>query len=219
MAFSAGLDGGHNHSKVGIAHSYHQFHRCPRMHTHIHTCVNLPANPRTGRRSTSDVGGELASHCSREGGGGQTHPSPTSNLKQTQVSIAAERTSSVVFTSLPPATPSSRSEGLDGGHNHRKVGIAHSYHQFYRCPRTHTHIHTCVNLPANPWTGRRSTSDVGGELASHKGLHIFITGKREGILAGTKNRLLPLIINTPIKVHSPKRCAEWNKVCVNEKNS
>ena len=49
-----------------------------------------------------------------------------------------------------------------------------------------------------------------------KGLHIFIPGKREGILAGTRNRLLPLITNTPIKVHSPKRCAEWNKVCVNE---
>ena len=50
-----------------------------------------------------------------------------------------------------------------------------------------------------------------------KGLHIFIPGKREGILAGTRNCLLPLITNTPIKVHSPKRCAEWNKVCVNEK--
>ena len=50
-----------------------------------------------------------------------------------------------------------------------------------------------------------------------KGLHIFIPGKREGILAGTRNHLLPLITNTPIKVHSPKRCAEWNKVCVNEK--
>ena len=50
-----------------------------------------------------------------------------------------------------------------------------------------------------------------------KGLHIFIPGKREGILAGTKNRLLPLITNTPIKVHSPKKCTEWNKECVNEK--
>ena len=50
-----------------------------------------------------------------------------------------------------------------------------------------------------------------------KGLHIFIPGKREGILAGTRNRLLPLITNTPIKVHSPKKCAEWNKECVNEK--
>ena len=50
-----------------------------------------------------------------------------------------------------------------------------------------------------------------------KGLHIFIPGKREGILAGTRNRLLPLITNTPIKVYSPNRCAEWNKVRVNEK--
>ena len=37
-----------------------------------------------------------------------------------------------------------------------------------------------------------------------KGLHIFIPGKREGILAGTKNRLLPLITNTPISVLSPR---------------
>ena len=50
-----------------------------------------------------------------------------------------------------------------------------------------------------------------------KGLHIFIPGKREGILAGTRNRLLPIITNTPIRVHSPKRCEEWNKVYVNEK--
>ena len=50
-----------------------------------------------------------------------------------------------------------------------------------------------------------------------KGLHIFIPGKREGILAGTRNRLLPLITNTPITVHSPKKCAEWNKEAVNEK--
>ena len=50
-----------------------------------------------------------------------------------------------------------------------------------------------------------------------KGLHIFIPGKREGILAGTKNRLLPLITNTPITVHSPKKCPEWNKEAVNEK--
>ena len=49
-----------------------------------------------------------------------------------------------------------------------------------------------------------------------KSLHIFIPGKREGILAGTRNRLLPLITNTPIKVHSPKKCAEWKKECVNE---
>ena len=95
----------------------------------INSSVNLPASPRTGRRSTSDVGGELASHCSREGGEGQTHPFPTANLKRTQVSLAAERTSSVVFASRPPATPSSRAEGLDGGHNHSKVGIAHSHHQ------------------------------------------------------------------------------------------
>ena len=50
-----------------------------------------------------------------------------------------------------------------------------------------------------------------------KGLHIFIPRKREGILAGTRNRLLPLITNTPISVHSPKQCEEWNKVCVNKK--
>ena len=53
--------------------------------------------------------------------------------------------------------------------------------------------------------------------ACGKGLHIFIPGKREGILAGTRNRLLPLITNTPITVHSPKKCAEWNKESVNEK--
>ena len=50
-----------------------------------------------------------------------------------------------------------------------------------------------------------------------KSLHIFIPGKREGILAGTRNRLLPLITNTPITVHSPKNCTEWNKESVNEK--
>ena len=50
-----------------------------------------------------------------------------------------------------------------------------------------------------------------------KGLHIFIPGKREGILTGTKNRLLPLITNTPITVLSPKNCPEWNKEAVNEK--
>ena len=77
----------------------------------INSSVNLPASPRTGRRSTSDVGGELASHCSREGGEGQTHPFPTANLKRTQVSLAAKRTSSVVFASRPPATPSSRAIG------------------------------------------------------------------------------------------------------------
>ena len=53
--------------------------------------------------------------------------------------------------------------------------------------------------------------------ACGKGLHIFIPGKRERILGGTRNHFLPLITNTPINVHSPKRCAEWNKVCVNEK--
>ena len=37
-----------------------------------------------------------------------------------------------------------------------------------------------------------------------KGLHIFIPGKREGSLAGTRNRLFPLITNTRITVHSPK---------------
>ena len=50
-----------------------------------------------------------------------------------------------------------------------------------------------------------------------KGLHIFIPGKREGILAGTRNCLLPLITNTPITVHSPKKCAKWNMEAVNEK--
>ena len=50
-----------------------------------------------------------------------------------------------------------------------------------------------------------------------KGLHIFIPGKREGIVAGTRNCLLPLITNTTIKVHSPKRCEEWNKKCINER--
>ena len=50
-----------------------------------------------------------------------------------------------------------------------------------------------------------------------KGLHIFIPGKREGILAGTRNRLLHYITNIPITVHSPKKCAEWNKESVNEK--
>ena len=50
-----------------------------------------------------------------------------------------------------------------------------------------------------------------------KGLHIFIPRKQEGILAGTRNRLLPLITNTPITVHSPKKCPEWNKEAVNEK--
>ena len=50
-----------------------------------------------------------------------------------------------------------------------------------------------------------------------KGLHIFIPGKREGILAGTRNRLLPSITNTPITVHSPKKCTEWNKESLNEK--
>ena len=50
-----------------------------------------------------------------------------------------------------------------------------------------------------------------------KGLHIFIPGKREGILAGTKNCLLPLITNTPITVLSPKKCPEWKKEAVNKK--
>ena len=50
-----------------------------------------------------------------------------------------------------------------------------------------------------------------------KGLHIFIPGKREGIFAGTKNRLLPLITNTPIAVLSPKKVPELNKDSVNEK--
>ena len=50
-----------------------------------------------------------------------------------------------------------------------------------------------------------------------KGLHIFIPGKRDGILAGTRNRLLPLITNTPIQVTCPKKCEQWKKVCVNER--
>ena len=50
-----------------------------------------------------------------------------------------------------------------------------------------------------------------------KGLHIFIPGKREGILAGTRNCLLPLITNTPIQVHCPKHWCQWNKVWVDEK--
>ena len=50
-----------------------------------------------------------------------------------------------------------------------------------------------------------------------KGLHIFIPGKRDGILAGTRNRLLPLITNTPIQVTCPKKCVQWKNVCVNER--
>ena len=50
-----------------------------------------------------------------------------------------------------------------------------------------------------------------------QGLHIFIPGKRERILAGTRNRLLPVITDTPITVRYPKKCAEWNKEAVNEK--
>ena len=38
---------------------------------------------------------------SRAGGGGQTHPSHTANLKRTHASLAAERTSSVVFARTP----------------------------------------------------------------------------------------------------------------------
>ena len=105
---SGELDSGHNHSKVGFAHTLHHFYRYLCTHTPTHTRVNRAAHPRAGRRSTSDVGGELASHCSHDGGEGQTHPSSTSNLKRTHFSIAAERTSSIVFSSLPPTTPSSR---------------------------------------------------------------------------------------------------------------
>ena len=50
-----------------------------------------------------------------------------------------------------------------------------------------------------------------------KGLHIFIPGKREGILAGTRNRLLPLITNTPIQAHCPKQWYQWNKAWVNQR--
>ena len=50
-----------------------------------------------------------------------------------------------------------------------------------------------------------------------KGLHIFIPGKCDGILAGTRNHLLPLITNTPIKIQCPKKCEQWNKVWVNER--
>ena len=53
--------------------------------------------------------------------------------------------------------------------------------------------------------------------AWRKGLHIFIPGKREGILGGTRNCLLPLITNTPIKVHCPKQCDLWNKGWLNER--
>ena len=50
-----------------------------------------------------------------------------------------------------------------------------------------------------------------------KCLHIFIHGKREGILAGTRNHLLPLITNTPIQVYCPKKCHQWNIAWDNEK--
>ena len=50
-----------------------------------------------------------------------------------------------------------------------------------------------------------------------KGLHIFIPGKQEGILAGTRNCLLLLITNTPNHVHCPKHWHQWNKAWVNEK--
>ena len=53
--------------------------------------------------------------------------------------------------------------------------------------------------------------------ACGKGLLIFIPGKREGILAGTRNHLLPLITNRPIKVHCLKQCYEWNKALVNQR--
>ena len=78
----------------------------------------------------------------------------------TILDLAAEQTSSVVFSSLPPTTPSSRSGGLDGGHNHSKVGFAHTHHH---------HVPTCphVNQAAPPQADRRLTSDIGGELASH----------------------------------------------------
>ena len=50
-----------------------------------------------------------------------------------------------------------------------------------------------------------------------KGLHIFIPGKRKGILAGTRNCLLPLITNTPIQVHCPKQWYPWRKARDNER--
>ena len=76
--------------------------------------------------------------------------------------------SSVVFSSLPPATPSSRSGGLDGGHNHSKVGYAHTFHHSidtYTHAPTHTHVNQAA--PPRPRADRRLTSDIGGELASH----------------------------------------------------
>ena len=51
-------------------------HRCLHMHAPTHTHVNLVATPMADRRATSDVGGQLASNCSRDGGGGQNPPPP-----------------------------------------------------------------------------------------------------------------------------------------------
>ena len=52
-----------------------------------------------------------------------------------------------------------------------------------------------------------------------KGLHIFIPGKHEGVLSGTKNRLFPMITDTPIQVHCPKYWEKWNKFAFSEKSS
>ena len=44
-----------------------------------------------------------------------------------------------------------------------------------------------------------------------KGLHIFIPRQHEGVLDGMNNRLFPLISNTPIQIHCPKRWENWTK--------
>ena len=87
--------------------------------------------------------------CSRDGGGGQTHPSPTSNLKWTQVSIAAERTSSVVFSRTPWHTQC---------HLHRQLGPFRYLRQSsptYRSIRdkvTHWQDDTKSSWPGTPQT-------------------------------------------------------------------
>ena len=75
-----------------------------------------------------------------------------------------------------------------------------------------------VNNLENVDARRRTVlTKMHGKRNGSLGQSIFIPGKREGILAGTRNPLLPLITNTPITVHSPKKCPEWNKEAVNEK--
>ena len=53
--------------------------------------------------------------------------------------------------------------------------------------------------------------------AQGKGLHIFIPGKHEEVLSGTKNQLRPMITDTPIQVHCPKRWEKWNKFAISQK--